>query len=489
MGWKVLFWVFIAKCVTVVALLFANIGLMPDEAQYWTWSKALSYGYYSKPAGIAWQIAFGTHFFGDTELGVRFGSVLLSLLLSLSIYLLCKNSGASEKSSFWAAIAFAFCPLGIISGFLATTDCAYILFWTLACAVFVSDLEQKREISFYRLALVIGVGALWKWPIYAIWIPIFIFSPTKKTVAGFFLSLLGLLPSLFWNIFRDFSTFRHVFTSINPAVASTPNPGSFIAGQVALLSPLLFFLLFISSLRFVIGYKKRSNATRFCLVTTAVFLGVVLTMSFFEKVQANWAIASFPTLFAVLALTLDQTKKWLLWTKASVAVSVVLILIIFYLPHTNVSLSKNPWKEGLGWGKIDPTLQEYGYKADSDFLFSDRYQMTSIASFYGPNQKRAYFFNTKGLRRNQFSYWPGMPEECLGKTGYFLEVVVNRNPKEAALGFQKMLEPYFLRVIVLPEVLIAGSLVSDSNYHGSKFLILLRCEGYTGKVPDQTNKY
>jgi 4-amino-4-deoxy-L-arabinose transferase-like glycosyltransferase len=89
---QLLFWVALSKVFVALIILYSGIGLMPDEAQYWTWSKELSYGYYSKPPGIAWQIAFGTWLFGDTEFGVRFGSIILSFVLSLGIYWLARGA-------------------------------------------------------------------------------------------------------------------------------------------------------------------------------------------------------------------------------------------------------------------------------------------------------------------------------------------------------------------------------------------------------------
>lgn len=480
MLWKLVFWVFIAKCATIGAILFSHIGLMPDEAQYWTWSKELCYGYYSKPAGIAWQIASGTAIFGDTELGVRFGGVILSFFLSLSIYYLAKFAGSSEKAAFWAALSFALCPLGIISGFLATTDCAYVLFWTLACCSVVSDIHNKKPLSYLRLAAIIGLGALWKWPIYALWIPVVFFFPGRNTFVGFIFSLLGLLPSLVWNLFRDFSTFRHVFTSISPYTEPRANPLDFFGAQLALVSPLLFFVLAFV----VIYYKKMTRAERFCLVTSIGFFTAVLALSFYKKVQGNWAIAAYPTLFAPLALSIDRSEQFLKWTKASIVVALTLLVVTFIIPFTNVPISKNPWKEGLGWEKIAPMLTQSGYDPNTDFLFSDRYQITSILSFYGPGDKRAYFFNINGLRKNQFSYWPGMNEQCLEKTGYFVEVVINRDIEPLQERVMEKLGGHFSKITPIAPV----SLV-EIDGKSVKTALILRCEGYNGTMPADLEKY
>jgi 4-amino-4-deoxy-L-arabinose transferase-like glycosyltransferase len=66
---------------------------MPDEAQYWTWSLFPDIGYYSKPPGIAWQIAAGTVLFGHTALGVRFLALLLPIASALVIRAIVKIAG------------------------------------------------------------------------------------------------------------------------------------------------------------------------------------------------------------------------------------------------------------------------------------------------------------------------------------------------------------------------------------------------------------
>src|SRR3982074_469541 len=57
-----------------------------DEAYYWTWSKHLAFGYYDHPPGVAYVIRSGTLMAGDTELGVRLGSILLALPMSWAVY-------------------------------------------------------------------------------------------------------------------------------------------------------------------------------------------------------------------------------------------------------------------------------------------------------------------------------------------------------------------------------------------------------------------
>ncbi|MBA3817002.1 MAG: glycosyltransferase family 39 protein, partial [Parachlamydiaceae bacterium] len=89
----------------VFVILYAGIGLGPDEAQYWTWSQHLDWGYYSKPPGIAWQNWLGTYLFGSTEIGVRSMALLIGFTVPLLVYTMAKACRLAPSTCFWASIA------------------------------------------------------------------------------------------------------------------------------------------------------------------------------------------------------------------------------------------------------------------------------------------------------------------------------------------------------------------------------------------------
>lgn len=494
---KLIFWLLVIKALTVLGVHYAGIGLMPDEAQYWTWSKALSYGYYSKPPGIAWEIAFGTLFFGDTEFGVRLGALILSFALSISVYLLARKGGLEGRYAFWTAIAFSLTPIGVLSTFLATTDCGFVLFWTLAAGVFAKALLEDTEHSFLTIGILIALGALFKWAIYLLWIPIIIFALwqrklTLRFVVGLAISLVALVPSIIWNMSHEWATFQHVWKSVTPQhVVKAGNPLAFIGAQFALVSPVVFVLLLIATVGIAKQLRKVPLSIAFYFWT---FVGIFLTvfaLSFFKKVQGNWAVACYPTGFAMLfAYAAMSRKSFMRWMQVGLLISVVLLVFAFLAPKLSlVSYRSNPWKEGLGWERIETGLKHTGYDPEKHFLFSDRYQTASVLSFYGPNKKRAYFMNLKGLRKNQFSYWNKMAEKEVGKTGFFVTVVEGHGALERALKVQQEmkndLRDYFAEV--------SGTLVIvplyESKGETSKVAVVIRAEGYNGKLPPETKKF
>ena len=106
-----------------LALHWAGLNLYVDEAQYWTWSQSLDWGYYSKPPVIAAIIAFTTGLFGDGELAIKSGALLLYPLTTLLIYALALRL-YDRRIAFWSALAF----FGLVSFPLAT---AYFV-WSVA---------------------------------------------------------------------------------------------------------------------------------------------------------------------------------------------------------------------------------------------------------------------------------------------------------------------------------------------------------------------
>jgi 4-amino-4-deoxy-L-arabinose transferase-like glycosyltransferase len=507
-----LFILLIIKALGVIALIvYSPIGLSPDEAQYWTWSRDFDWGYYSKPPGIAWQIGLFQLGIGTPELSVRFSAIVVGFFLPLSVYFLAKKSSLCSSTAFWAGVMMALSPLGILSSFFSITDGGMVLFWTLACAVMASSLcindpinGPKSNINYYLLGLTILLGALFKWLIYLFWVPVaacllFFRShyrniPARGNLAvAIAISLLGLLPSIIWNYSHNWATFRHVLATIegkkqNEAiqVASKGNFFEFIGAQAGLLSPILFVLLLISLIWMVRKRKTIPPPMLMCGMICLVFLFSYAFLGLFQRMQGNWVDYAYPSGIVFLAWFLCEKVSWgKRWMIGGLALSIVLTGVIFFAP---LPYKITPFKHNLGWGELSPALESAGYDPSQDFLFGDRYQTSSLLSFYSPGQKRAYFLNINQIRHNQFSYWPQMAEEQLHKTGFFLSVAdgpqLSKKIEEQREKYLNLLKPYFKEVEFLkayPLHYSQGELV--------KAALIFKCIDYNGKEPQETALY
>lgn len=476
-------------------ILFGPLSLSPDEAQYWTWSQDLSYGYYSKPPGIAWQIFLTTKLFGNTEWGVRSSALIIGTAIPLAIYLFCRSCGYDKKQSALTAFTFAIIPIGIFGSLLAVTDGGMLLFWILASAYFIRASQFNLPLNPLALGLLLALGALFKWPIYILGVYLLLWSLffergyLKNTAIALLVSLVGLLPSLFWNMSHGFVTFLHVFSSLfvggsDKAVQSSSNFLDFFGAQFALMSPLLFIFFWIAFYRFVRGYDAVDKPSMFTFFLSTTIL-IPLLLSFFTKVQANWGDFFYPSgvVFTTHFLLGVKKQRGFFWWLLSIGVALLLVVGLFFaLYQEMVPYRSNPFKNTLGWRQIGSYLEESGYKAQEDFLVADSYQNAALLSFYSPGQKRAYFLNTKGRRLNQFSFWPPLKDDKRDK-GFFFSQEEGHKIKDMmnmTKSEQSLLSGYFKNVEPLSPRPLYGA-------YRQGFLYSLN--GYNGKEPNPLTLY
>lgn len=496
----------LVKAAAILFVIFqAGIGLGPDEAQYWLWSEDLSWGYYSKPPGIAWEIFFGTSLFGSTEFGVRFGAMMLGFGIPLSVYLLAHCCGLKHGTAFWAGAIMAFAPIGIIASFIATTDAGYIFFWTLAAAAMAYKLQRNQKPFYSLIGLLILFGALFKWTIYIFWIVVLVygyFQPkvrSLKIIPGILISLLGFLPSIYWNMTHQWATFRHVCTQIAGGQGSWfhGNFFDFIGAQIALLSPVFFALLILAYVDLWRKWKTVSRAIQFCAVATCAIF-VYWIFSLFMKMQGNWCAFAYPTAVVIICwYACEQIMVGRPWLFFGSLLSIGLTAFVLSIPSMQsqgiptwiqISAKWNPFRHNVGWANLKGSLKEMGYDPKEHYLVSSRYQISSLASFYSEKQKRALYLNLDRMRKNQFDFWPGLETVNGGKIGFFLEILGEPMTEEQLIAHadqvEKRLSVYFREV----QYLGARSLFKVYG-QTTKWVQVFQCEEFLGEHPPAATQY
>ncbi len=475
---KTLVVLLLLKAVVLGLLIaFYHVGLSPDEAQYWTWSRALDWGYYSKPPAIAWQIWGSTALFGHTAFGVRVGALAIGFLLAMAVYYLARSSGQSEKTSFWAAIVMAFSPLGIYLSLAATTDGGAILFLVIGIAVIAKGINDEEGPNYPLAGVWILLGALYKWTAFALWpfvLFFFLFFPKMRkwsVIWGIIISLFALLPPVYWNMAHEWATFKHVSGAIGGAKKG--NFFDFLAAQIGLLSPVFFALLVAA---FIQLWKQSNRALLFCSAFPLAVLFYFGT-SIVNKIQPNWAAYLYPPGMVLVAWV--AYPRFRVWLHIGTWFSIAMVCIALFLPWYT-------FRHSVGWDQVKPALEEAGYNPKTDFLLGNKYQAASILSFYGPEQKRAYFFNISETRKNQFSYWPQMQEQEVGKTGFF--VMLEKTNVESIPWYEQhyleRLKPYFDNVSYVGAYPLYSWMGAPVKY-----ALIFKCEGYLGEAPTDPQVY
>jgi hypothetical protein len=330
-------------------------------------------------------------------------------------------------------------------------------------------------------------GALFKWPSYLFWLLLIPLAwrrqEMRQLAKGVLLSLTGLLPSLIWNLQHDFATFRHVFFTIygketidiGTTALVKGNFAEFLGAQALLLSPILFLIFIAAQFYLLKGWKELNPALKFCASSSLAMLALHCAYACAKKMQGNWVDFIYPTAAVLLAwLACERCKRFYPWLLAGVLSSAGMVAVLFSL--------QQPFKYNLGWQELPKALAAAGYDPTQQFLIGDKYQTTSILSFYGPSQKRAYFLNVHQLRKNQFSYWPGIEAEQPGKDA--LLVAIEATPKseeqrnDVIDKSKEGVQPYFDSVQFQGE----HCLVSHKD-KSIKSAFIFSCKGYNGQQP------
>jgi undecaprenyl-diphosphatase len=443
-------------------LVSGPIGLGPDEAHYWDWSRRLDLSYYSKGPLIAYLIASTTRLMGDTVFAVRFYAPLFSALSSVFIYLITMELFHSRKKAWTAAIVFQVTPLFSVYGIIHTTDSPLIFFWTLSLFLFWKAIQkpevgsQKSEgegsftvnseqptvngIYWVLLGCSLGLGLLAKYSMaffYVCAVCFFVSSRqrrsllrTKGPYLALLLSLLIFSPVIYWNAGHNWVAVRHAAGQAHASEGikiSVKAFFNFIGSQIGVITPFLFVTVMCGSVRNYIEHH-RSRTASFLFWFWAPVLLIFLVKSIQAKVQANWAMTAYITSFIAAAdyyLGKDVIRKG---TKLFIVLALVTALCVTAVAHypalANLPVKMDPSSRLRGWEALGKKAGEV-YKdmimtVDRVFVFSDKYQVTSELAFYMPGKPRTFDFNL-GRRMNQYDIWGGI-EDLLGYDALYVRM-------------------------------------------------------------------
>jgi hypothetical protein len=499
----IIFTCFFKTLISLLVIYLSPMNLSPDEAQYWVWSQYLDFGYYSKPPGIAWQI-FITTLYNQGEMGVRYGAIFWGLLLIYAVFRLSLLIGLPIRGAFLATIAFNFSPIGFASSMIATTDSGFIFFWIMAMTEMVKHFNLKGDYDLKKSGLFIALGSLFKWPIFLLW-PLFILTkiivrqklPYGNLAKGILLSLVGLVPVIYWNYNHDWVTFKHVWTqSTGGHHSSDANFLEFIASQAGIFSPFLFILLIFSLAR--LPFIRLEASSKFIYTTCVIPLLIVSFLSLFSKMQANWALYAYPSGAVIIALycTFYQFKYTKLF-EYSIFLSIFLSLFSLFIPvHQSyfkgdivqIPYKLNPFQQTLGWDRIGTIIDELSFDPEKEFLFADSYQTSSILSFYSGHLDRTYYMNLRGNRMNQFDFYPSAKQQDMGKDAYFVLSLNKHRSDDEIKQYQERikntLSVYFKEVKSLSYYPIFYA-----YGRAEKGLLFFKCYEYNGIEPATPSRY
>ncbi|VVM06368.1 partial 4-amino-4-deoxy-L-arabinose transferase, partial [Methylacidimicrobium cyclopophantes] len=281
-----------------------TLDLLPDEAQYWLWSKHPALFYVTKGPVVAWLIGLGSALFGDSVLAVRFPSVVLSVGTGWLFYRLGQRLFAPWCGVASAAVAAAI-PLFAVGSVLMTIDSPSVFFWLLAAAFFWDGLEHP---AFWRwtaagLAVAVGFAAKFVNAFELLSFTLFLWhkrATRSHLFSSRFLLLLGcaalgFVPFLAWNAAHGGVTVAHLLHRGGLQEPFTIEPNEiekFLTEQAIAFSPLVFLGLVWAA---GCGFRDRSPTAPSLFLAWLFFpvFAFYTLLSLHQAGKANWTVTGF----------------------------------------------------------------------------------------------------------------------------------------------------------------------------------------------------
>ncbi|WP_027177017.1 ArnT family glycosyltransferase [Desulfovibrio aminophilus] len=480
-----------------------QLNLVQDEAQYWDWTRHLQLTYYSKGPLIAWIISFWTALFGNTELGVRFGSIAGAALAQGVLYLGAARLWKRPDVGFWTVVLMNTMPLFLALGVLMTTDNPFVLCWAvglfclwaagegrggpwpytiLTLALGVGILAKYTMLGFLGLAVLYGLILEWKG-----WRPERFWRRLIPALAGAL--VLGFLPTFIWNVQNDFVGYKHVLYLIgvegkeSGRLLRLDRFPEYFGSQVGLATPWwLWFMLAASwsaAKRLLAAPRGLAGddaaATRRSSLLLVFFLpvwGFFLLWSFHAKVLPNWTTVSYVA-GALLAawrfadLVRDPARR--VARNALLVCSFLIFLALHLAPVLPIPDSVNMTNRLKGWESVGQKVDELRRglpDPDKTFIFSDVYDVTAALAFYVPGQPRTYCAWIDGRRMNQYDLWPGPQAYKGGDAILVIKGTSDSIPRKIVPLFESVSDPIHFQ--------------SEFRGKPARRFTLYVCKGYKG---------
>lgn len=369
--------------VRLVVLFLTPLELYPDEAQYWLWSRALSFGYFSKPPMVAWLIALTTGIGGNAEPWVRLSAPLLHAGAALAL----QRAGArlyDERTGLWAAAIYALMPAVQLSSTVIATDAPLLFFLSLAlwsyAALATATSPRAADRAALAFAASLAVGCLAKYAaaygvagalLHALWARDMRSRWTApRLCAAIGLGLLIVSPNLVWNAQHHFQTLQHTAANADWKGAQAATPGhagnladhlfdprglfGFLLAQAGVFGP-VFFVVLVGGFVLWVQRGRRAaeaGADRLLISFIAPPLLLVVAQAVISRANANWAAPAYVPAAVLVAAWLVRWR-WRAVLAAGLglqAILAALFLAAIVSPAAAAALrSDNSFKVARGW--------------------------------------------------------------------------------------------------------------------------------------------
>jgi 4-amino-4-deoxy-L-arabinose transferase-like glycosyltransferase len=320
----------------LIALEVSVVDLFFDEAQYWSWSRAPAFGYFSKPPLLAWILAGATEICGDGEACLRAISPIFYLGTSLLTYAIA-DLLYDERTAFWTALVVALSVGVAFSSRIVSTDVPLLFFWALALFAWLKLLTGGSTRWAVLLGVALGAGMLAKYAMAYFVLGAALAALTDEGARkllwrpalwlAVLIATVIVAPNVAWNALNGLATVKHTGLNIegDGFELSIGKGLEFILSQFVVIGPVVFGIFLVLIVR--MPWRTLPRADRLLMSFATPPLVLVTVVAFAHGANANWAAPAFVPAAVVATAVMVRRKLWGLLT-ASLCIGLAAQLLL-----------------------------------------------------------------------------------------------------------------------------------------------------------------
>lgn len=392
----------IIALIVVRGLVAAVTPLSFDEAYYWTWSRHLAAGYYDHPPAVAYIIRAGTVLFGDTSLGVRFVSWLLSIAASWAVWRASAILLQSETSAALATLFFNIMPMVGVEGLVATPDAPEMAASAFLLYALAKIATTENGVWWIGAGIAAGFALLSKYTGFFLGLGILVWLAAVPKERRWFLSfwpylggaiaLLMFVPVVLWNAQHGWVSFALQFGRVESGGLTFRFLGEFLAGQIGLATPFIAILAFAG---IAMAWRVRGEGQEAFALAAAMILPAMLYFvwhSLHDRVQGNWPSFLYPFLAmaasgACLRLQTERSSLLLrISRRLAIPFAVVMIAGVYAQALFDIVPIREPVSRLLAFN-MEPVvgrLEDLRTQQRAAAVVTTSYALNAWFSFYMP---------------------------------------------------------------------------------------------------------
>lgn len=426
-----------------------------DEAYYWMWSKHLAFGYYDHPPMVAFVIRLGTLIAGDTELGVRLVSILLTLPMSWAVYRTAAILFGDRRVAATATILLNVTLIAAVGTLIVTPDAPLLVASSFVLFCLAKVLQTGRGVWWLAVGVAVGAALLSKYtallfgPAILIWLAAvpklrrWLISPWPYL--GGLVAFAVFAPVILWNADHHWVSFvkqlgRARIEDFRPAFFA-----ELIPTQIAFATPLVWILGVMGLYALL---KRDAGAWSARMLITSTFWTIVVYFvwhSLHARVEANWFAPVYPA-FAIAAAVAANQTRWDVRPQRLVdfcrrwAAPGGVLLFALLIVQANTGVLSGYRRDatvrsvGVGWRQLASEIEAVRARIGATCVLAPDYGTTGWLAFYLPK-------GTCVVQQGQRIRWVNMPEPDPAQLAGILLYVDEVRP-----GGQPYLQGRFARV-------------------------------------------